>query len=110
MLFHITTGDELRAAQYVGTYRPSRFATDGFVHCSYAHQVTGVANRLFRHAAGLVLLEIDPARLASAVVDENLEGGSELFPHIYGPVPMTAIVQVHPFSCGDDGQFTFPAG
>jgi uncharacterized protein (DUF952 family) len=43
-----------------------------------------------------VLLHIDPARLQAPVRYENLEGGRELFPHVYGPVPVSAVVDVTP--------------
>jgi len=104
-LFHITSGEELRDARAAGVYRPAAFAREGFIHCSYRRQVVPVANRLFRGRQGLVLLEIDPAQVPSPIVDENLEGGAELFPHIYGPLPLTAVVRVHTFRCGDDGRF-----
>jgi uncharacterized protein (DUF952 family) len=97
VIFHITTRDEADRARAAGEYEPAAFAHEGFIHCSYRHQVTGVANRLFRGRTGLVLFEIDPAKLACRVVDENLEGGTELYPHIYGRLPMSAVVAVHPF-------------
>lgn len=57
-----------------------------------------------------MLLEIDPARLTAKVVEENLEGGVEQFPHIYGPLPMTAVVKAHAFPCRADEGFDLPAG
>ena len=69
-----------------------------------------VANRRFPGRADLMLMEIDRTRLACDVVDENLEGGTDLFPHIYGRLPMSAVVQVHPFPCGADGRFDDPPG
>lgn len=105
-LFHITSMREAEAARRLDAYRPEAFAREGFVHCSYRSQVLSLANRLFRGQTDLVLLEIDPARLASTVVDENLTGGTELFPHIYGTIPMSAVVAVHPFPCSPDGVFT----
>jgi mannose-6-phosphate isomerase-like protein (cupin superfamily) len=42
-----------------------------------------------------VLLEIDRSKVPRKVVDENLDGGSDLFPHIYGPLPLDAVVTVH---------------
>jgi len=95
----------LRDARAAGVYRPAAFAREGFIHCSYRRQVVPVANRLFRGRQGLVLLEIDPAQVPPPIVDENLEGGAELFPHIYGPLPLTAVVRVHTLRCGDDGRF-----
>ena len=109
-LFHITSERELRLAETDGEYRPSAFAREGFIHCSYASQVEGVANRIFRGVTGLVLLEIDAGRLTAKVVEENLEGGSEQFPHIYGPLPLSAVARTHAFPCRDDGRFDLPAG
>jgi uncharacterized protein (DUF952 family) len=109
-LFHITSEEELQAARAEGVYRPTAFAREGFIHCSYRRQVVPVANRLFRSRQGLVLLEIDPAHISSPIVEENLEGGTELFPHIYGPLPLTAVAHVHPFPCGGDGLFELSSG
>jgi uncharacterized protein (DUF952 family) len=92
-----------------GEYQPAAFGAEGFVHCSYAQQVCGVANRLFRGRSDLVLLEIDPSLLPSPIVDENLEGGAELFPHVYCAIPAAAVRLVHPFPCRVDGCFDLPA-
>jgi uncharacterized protein (DUF952 family) len=108
-LFHITSRREWELARRIGEYRPGTFAHDGFVHCSYASQVVHVANRLFRGRTDLVLFEIDRLQLACDVIEENLNRGTELFPHVYGAVPMSAIVRVYPFPCNEDGGFTLPA-
>ena len=103
ILFSITTSHfrgEIRRSDV-----PRAFEREGFVHCSHAHQVLATANRIFRGQTNLVLLEIDPRKLACRVVEENLEGGAELFPHIYGFVPMTAVEKVHPFPCDASGSF-----
>ena len=105
-LYHITTRQEARAAESAGIYEPVAFAREGFIHCSYAHQVLAVGNRIFRGRRELVLLEIDPALLGCKVVDENLEGGSELYPHIYGRLGMSAVVRIVAFPCDPDGRFT----
>jgi uncharacterized protein (DUF952 family) len=107
-LFHITTRAELEAAETSGEYRPRGFVREGFIHCSYGCQVEGTAERIFRGCEGLVLLEIDPARLTCAVVDENLESGHELYPHIYGPLPLAAVTAVHQMTIAADGSFSLP--
>jgi uncharacterized protein (DUF952 family) len=104
-IFHITSEPEWQIAQAFGQYRPKRFAEEGFIHCSYAHQVKGVADRLFKGSSDLVLLEIDPARLSCSIVNENLEGGEQLFPHVYGALPVSAVSIVHAFPCEADGTF-----
>ena len=105
LIFHITAAAEVPPAAAISFYVPKRYAADGFIHCSYAHQVTAVANRIFRGQAGLVILEIDTSKVATKIIDENLEGGTELFPHIYGPLPMTAVLRVLDFACSTDGSF-----
>ena len=107
-IFHITTADEAAAAQRHGTYAPQAFDAEGFIHCSYERQVCEVACRRFAGRSDLVLLEIDPGGLTCPVVDENLESGAELFPHVYGRLPMSAVKAVHQFPCGPDGRFTLP--
>jgi len=90
-IYHITSEREATEAQVSGEYTPLDFPREGFIHCSYAHQVDGVLKRRFQGRSGLVLLEIDPGQLTCKVIDENLEGGTELFPHIYGRLPMSAV-------------------
>jgi uncharacterized protein (DUF952 family) len=107
-IYHITTRLEAMAANQSGEYVPQSFGVEGFIHCSYLTQVVVVADRGFRGRSGLVLLEIDRALLPCAVLDENLEGGEELFPHIYGPLPMSAVLKIHEFPCDNAGQFALP--
>jgi uncharacterized protein (DUF952 family) len=105
-IYHITSKQEASEAQRTGIYAPATFASEGFIHCSYRHQVIGVANRIFRGQPYLVLLEIDPAALDCRVIDENLEGGTELYPHVYGRLRMSDVIRVHPFPCDDEGKFS----
>jgi uncharacterized protein (DUF952 family) len=107
-LYHITSAKEAFDAARSGTYAPKAFEAEGFIHCSYPRQVRDVANRRFYGRLDLVLLEIDPTKLTCEVIDENLEGGTEMFPHIYGRLPVGAVVQIHRFPCGEDGRFDFP--
>ena len=107
VLLHITSDEEWRDALQSGVYRPKGFAREGFVHCSHLGQVLGVANRLFRNINGLVLLQIDPAKLTVPVREENLEGGTEQYPHVYGPLSATAVVAAYAFPWRPDG-FALP--
>jgi uncharacterized protein (DUF952 family) len=104
-IYHITSKPQAMAAREKGIYEPTAFAQEGFIHCSYAHQVLPVANRIFRGRRDMVVLEIDPSGLGCPVVDENLEGGTELFPHVYGRLKMTAVIRIHDLPCDSDGRF-----
>jgi uncharacterized protein (DUF952 family)/catechol 2,3-dioxygenase-like lactoylglutathione lyase family enzyme len=107
-IFHITSGAEAAAAARSGTYVPEPYARDGFIHCSYREQVIPVASRFYAGRDDLVLLEIDRERLSATVVDENLDGGAELFPHLYGHLPMSAVVAVHALRRSEDGSYVLP--
>jgi uncharacterized protein (DUF952 family) len=64
---------------------------DGFIHFSAADQVVETARRHFAGATGLTLLTVDPARLGDALRWEPSRGGA-LFPHLYAPLPVDAVV------------------
>jgi uncharacterized protein (DUF952 family) len=104
-ILHITTARAWADAKGAGVYAADSLATEGFIHCSKPEQVVWVANLRFRGRTDLVLLHIDPSRLDAKVVYENLEGGEQLFPHIYGAIPVSAVVDVMAFQPMADGRF-----
>lgn len=71
-------------------------AEEGFVHCSFADQVAATAARHFAGRGDVVVLCLDPSRLAAEVRVEDLSGSGEEFPHLYGPLPLDAVVGVVP--------------
>jgi glutathione S-transferase len=98
-LFHVAFGRDWEAAKEVGEYRVSTrgrtLTEEGFLHASYAHQWQGVRDAYYGDVTEpLVLREVDPALLDVPVVDEVPAGGAEAFPHVYGPLPVAAVVAV----------------
>ena len=108
-LYHITSIAEWEKAQAQNIYQPQRFSEEGFIHCSYLHQVIEVANRIFSNQNNLILLQIDCQKVESKIIDENLEGGKELYPHIYGLLPIDAVSDAIAFPSNSDGSFSLPA-
>jgi len=104
-IFHITTRAAWDDAQAAGSYTADSLRTEGFIHCSQAEQVTWVANTRFHGRTDLVLLHVDETAVGAEVRRENLEGGTTLFPHIYGPLPVKAVIGVTPMVPGPDGTF-----
>src|SRR5262249_17829734 len=99
-----------RAAEQSGTYRLStrgaRLEEIGFVGAAFDYQVAVVGAVLYSDALEpIVVLVIDTELLDVPVVAENLEGGDEVFPHIYGPVPTRAVVDVLSARTTSDGRF-----
>jgi len=104
-IFHITTRAAWDAAKAAGSYTADSLQTEGFIHCSQAEQVAWVANTRFRGRTDLVLLHVDETAVGAEVRRENLEGGTTLFPHIYGPLPVRAVMDVTPMTPSPDGTF-----
>ncbi|MEM7594699.1 MAG: DUF952 domain-containing protein [Cyanobacteria bacterium P01_A01_bin.83] len=107
-LLHITSLSQWQEALIAGEYQPQTFAQEQFIHCSYRHQLLTVANRFYRGQDGLVVLLIDPTKINSRIIEENLEGGVELYPHLYGVLPVDAVVNAIAFTCNADGSFNLP--
>jgi uncharacterized protein (DUF952 family)/heme-degrading monooxygenase HmoA len=96
-LVHLALPGDWAAAQASGSYgmstRGVTLEQEGFIHCSFDHQVLGVANRFYADLDELVVLRLDPARLgADIVVEPPFPGSVEHFPHLYGPIPLAAVV------------------
>ena len=90
-------------------YRSETFPIEGFIHCSTLEQVIQVANIRFRGQKGLVLLAIDSDLVTADIRYENLEGGVQMFPHIYGELNIDAVVRVLEFEPGADGYLSLPS-
>jgi uncharacterized protein (DUF952 family) len=105
VVLHLATSTAWNEAQQRGAYEADSLTTEGFIHCSDPRQAVAVANRLFRGRRDLVLLTIEVARLDAVVRYENLERGIELYPHVYGRLPIAAVVRVTPFQPNAAGVF-----
>jgi uncharacterized protein (DUF952 family) len=104
MIFHLAARDEWDDAE---SYRPDSLAEEGFIHCSTAGQLVGVANDLYAGRSDLLLLTIDPDALDAPVVYEDCYETGRLFPHLYGTLDSEAIVSVQPFPPGETGRFSW---
>lgn len=87
-------------------YRAASLDSEGFIHCSFADQVAGSANRFYAGEVDLFVLHIDPARLTSPWREEASSSG-EIFPHVYGPINRDAVVTAQPLARGADGRWQF---
>ncbi len=109
VIVHITPRADWEAALAAGSYRAESLDLQGFIHCSTVEQVAGVANTRFEGATGLVLLVIDPQRLAAELrYEDSYDTGME-FPHIYGLLNLDAVVNVVDYEVGPNGRFEKPA-
>lgn len=113
-LYHITSRADWIEATRSGAYTASSLQTEGFIHCSTAAQVLPVARQFYAGQTGLVLLVVDSSRLQSEVKWERAAppdgvAPGAAFPHIYGSIPVEAVLQVLDFEPDGSGEFTLPA-
>ena len=99
-LFHLALKGDWEQARETGTYqwstRGMRLEQVGFIHCSWQEQVAKTFERFYADAGDVVLLEIDPTRLTAPLRADAIPTG-ELFPHLYGPLPIEALRSIIPY-------------
>ncbi len=130
-VYKLLTRAEWEAALQEGIYCGSGHdRRDGFIHLSTAAQLAETARKYFSGVADLVLLTVSvedlesyalPARMAAPVSPkENKAGvpllrwepsrGGDLFPHLYGGLPLCAVTGVTALTLGEDGFPALPDG
>lgn len=94
IVYKIMSAAELEQMQRDGVFRgsPADHA-DGYIHLSCGSQVAATLDKHFNGVEGLMLVAVDLSRLGDSVRWEQARGG-ELFPHIYGHLPVGAVVSV----------------
>lgn len=95
-IFHIaeTTAWAARTEVYV----TADLESEGFIHCSLDTQLDQVASNFYGGRDDLVLLTIDAGAIGKSLVYEDLYDLGEDFPHVYGPIPVSAVINSAPFS------------
>ena len=78
---------------------------DGYIHFSDANQARETAKLHFAGQDNLVLLQIDTSELT---IEWEPSRGGQLFPHLYGILPVANVTRVWPLSLGADGLHIFP--
>jgi uncharacterized protein (DUF952 family) len=106
-LYHLALADEWeqtveRGGPYLRSTVDETLDQVGFIHCSFLHQLAATRGRFYAGREDVVLLCIEPGRLDVEVRVEDLHGHGEVFPHVYGPLPLTAVVEARPLGAWPD--------
>jgi uncharacterized protein (DUF952 family) len=92
--YKIFTADQWEAFQADGVFHGAPVdLADGYIHLSTADQLQGTLDKYFADHSGVIITAVDLALLGATVKWEVSRGGA-LFPHIYGPLPMRAVLHV----------------
>lgn len=109
IVYKVMSAAELKQMQRDGVFRgsPADIA-DGYIHLSRGCQLAATLDKHFSGVDGLVLAAVDLSRLGDTVRWESSRGG-ELFPHIYGVLPIEAVVSATTLERTADGTVRLPA-
>jgi uncharacterized protein (DUF952 family) len=108
MVYKIVTADRWQAAEGSGVFAGAGIDLhDGFIHLSKGAQARRTAQLYFAGQDNLVLVAVDEASLGDALKYEPSRDG-DLFPHLYGSLPLTAVRSVQPLLLDADGHHIFP--
>lgn len=109
-IFHICTLKAWKEAESQGIYSGTEDDDrDGFIHFSAREQAPAVAARYRAGQTGLVMLEVDTSQLGPVLKWESSAAG-DLFPHLYGALPLSAVLRVHDLPLDTQGRHVFPPG
>lgn len=104
-IFHVCDRATAQRVMAEGLYCPASLAAEGFIHLSQGHQVQAVIKAFYADVPDLVVLVVDPARLAAPLRYEAAasmpgfaRGGKApaagAFPHLYGPLEAAAVLEI----------------
>jgi uncharacterized protein (DUF952 family) len=108
LIFHMCRREEWDAVHASAVYAgSSQDVADGFIHLSTAEQIVESATKHRAGQSDLVLIAVDPDELGARLKWEPSRRG-QLFPHVYGGLPVTAVRWVRDLPLGADGRHSFP--
>ena len=98
-LYRICSQAQWEETQKTGMFPPSaQDVVDGFIHLSSLEQTGATIRKYFRGQTHLVMLTIDSDKLIGELRWENSGTGRRGdFPHLYGQLPVSAIIEAMPF-------------
>jgi uncharacterized protein (DUF952 family) len=107
VVFKIVATEEWAKAQAAGVFMGAAIdRADGFIHFSTAEQAPETESKWFAGRGDLTLAAIDAKALGKDLRWEPSRGGA-LFPHLYAPLPMSAVLWARPLPLRSDGGHVF---
>jgi uncharacterized protein (DUF952 family) len=109
IVYKVMSITEHEQMQRDGVFRGSPVdIADGYIHLSSGSQLAATLDKHFSGVDDLMLAAVDLSQLGDAVRWEPARGG-ELFPHIYGVLPIASVVSVARMERTPDGGVRLPA-
>ena len=94
LIYHIVLPEVWEIFKAEKFYEAASLKTEGFIHCSYSEQLETVLKRYYKNEKQVLILSVDANLLTSKLIAEPSTNG-EIYPHIYGRINRTAIVDAN---------------
>jgi uncharacterized protein (DUF952 family) len=106
--YKVLTGGQLAVLEAAGQFAGAPVdLADGFIHLSTSAQLDETVAKHFAGQHDLHIAAVDLPVLAGAVKWEPSRGGA-LFPHIYAPLPLSAVLAHGPLERDEAGKIRLP--
>ena len=106
--YKVLTAEQMAALEQEGVFTGAPVdIADGYIHLSTAAQLTETVDKHFANQTDLHIAAVDLEAMGEAVKWEESRGG-QLFPHLYAPLPLTAVVAYSPMKRDEDGTVKLP--
>ena len=93
IIYHIVTPETWEKFKDENEYEAESLHSEGFIHCSYRHQLEEVLGRYYPGEKKVLILHINPHRLTAPLVGEA-STNREIYPHVYGKIDKAAIAEI----------------
>lgn len=100
-IYHISNQSDWDSQADSIEYSLKSLDVEGFIHCSKFEQIPATLKRFFAEHEDILIFKIDTKRLASSLIYEASSDGSGFFPHAFGPINKSSIIEIYQFPFDD---------
>lgn len=94
LVYKLVPAEAWERATRTGAVEPAEIdRKDGYIHLSTAAQALETARLHFSDVPDVLALEIDPQRVEGEIRYEMAPKRGEAFPHLYGVLPVSAVLR-----------------
>ena len=106
--YKVLGAEEMRALEADGSFAGAPVdLADGYIHLSTAAQLAATVDRHFAGRDELWIAAVDLGAFGESLRWEPARGG-DLFPHLYAPLPLAAVIAYGPLEREADGTIRLP--
>lgn len=107
VIYHTVSSGDFEKYNNNGTYVHKTLESEGFIHCCDRTLLDDILNAYYKDLNETLVLIIDPGKVKEILKYEDLTGSGIMFPHLYGPLDMSAVIEKRAVKKEKDGLFHY---